>query len=210
MIEFIAALYNEENNLVPLITHVEPIIDRFNFVDDFSTDKTPEILEQYRQDPDYDVAYKVIRHTGLPETVKAEALKMCDDDSWIVMLDADERFAPGTIYKIQDFIESPASKNITHIWFNLEEAIDGQVSRYFLKSRVFRKSAITFSNGVHIADSFSGTGANFDWTVLHYKTSAKQITREKEYIETYNKLVDEGKMTPEKREELKAMHYFIR
>src|ERR1041385_836209 len=185
MIEFIAALYNEEHNLPSLLAHIEPFVDHMTFVDDGSTDKTAEYLRVNSK-----IQYKVIEHTGLPESVKAEAVKMVKGDPWIIMLDADERFAPGTLYKIQDWVESEDSKNYTHVWFRLVEAIDGIPTRTFLKCRLFRKSAVSFSDSVHIADSFTGVGANYDWTVLHYKTSAKQIQREKEYIETYNRLVD--------------------
>lgn len=209
MIEFIAAVYNEENNIASLIDHVYPFVDRFIFVDDGSTDTTGFQIGS-RSPLVSDILYKRIIHTGLPETVKAHALELAHEDSWIIMLDADERFAPGVLYKIQDFINSEESKKYTHIWFNLEEAIDGKITRNFIKCRVFRKSAAVFSDSIHIADSFSGNGFNGDWTVLHYKTSAKQIMREKEYIDTYDRLVAENKITSQKRNELKAMHYFIK
>jgi len=217
MIEFIAALYNEQNNLPSLIAHIEPFVGHMTFVDDGSTDETRKILQQYHWETSYPenyqedfIDYKTIEHTGLPEVVKAEALKMVEGDPWILMLDADERFAPGVLYKIQDWIESEESKNFTHVWFNLEEAINGQILRQFIKCRLFRKSAVLFSDNIHVADSFSGNGASYGWTVLHYKTSAKQIQREQEYIATYDRLVNEGKMTPQKRQELKGMHYFIK
>lgn len=219
MIEFIAAVYNEENQIDDLIEHVWDYVDKINICDDGSTDDTFEIIKLWWMDnfDDWDsdkegkVAFPMyITHTGLPETVKREALKMCREDSWVIMLDADERFAPGHLEKVIEFIKSPQSENYSHIWFNLEEAIDGQITRYFIKCRVFRKSAVSFADTVHVADSFSGNGFNGGWTVLHHKTSTKQIQREREYLETYDRLIAEGKMTQEKKEELKGMHYFIK
>lgn len=210
MIEFIAAVYNEEKTIYDLINHVLPYVNKFNIVDDGSTDGTPEILDNMFIHGNINFDYKIIEHTGLPETVKAEAVKMCQNDSWIIMLDADERFAPGVLTKIKNFIGSPQSHDFTHIWFDMEEAIDGRPTRHFIKCRVFRKSAVSFSDSVHVSDSFLGNGYHDGWTVLHYKTSAKQYQREKEYLATYDRLVAEGKMTPERREELKGMHYFVR
>lgn len=210
MIEFMGALYNEAGQVWDLVHHVAPYVDKINFVDDGSVDGTLDVLHGLDNISPWLIKFKTINHTGLPETVKAEALKMVRDGSWVLMLDADERFAPGHIEKVVEFINSPQSEHYTHIWFNLEEAIDGIPTRHFLKCRAFRKDAATFSDGVHIDDSFSGSGYNGGWTVYHFKTSTKQIQREKEYIKTYEKLVAEGKMTPERMKELKGMHYFVR
>lgn len=209
MIEFMAAFYNEQNQIKSLIEHVAQYVDRFVFVDDGSTDATAFLLGFYAPN-NKDVRYVRMDHTGLPETVKARGLQEIGEDSWIIMLDADERFEEGALKKITEFINSPESENYTHIWFNMEEGIDGRPTRYFLKSRVFRKSAVLFDSTVHVADSFTGSGINLGLTVLHYKTSDKQIQREKEYLKTYDRLVKEGKMTTEKRRELKEMHYFVR
>ncbi len=215
MIEFMGALYNEEKQLGDLINHVFPYVWKFNFVDDGSTDRTPDLLLEYsdtiNQGDMNHFDYKILRHTGLPETVKREALKMCDPDSWVIMLDADERFAPGVLDQIIEFTDSPLSQGIDHVWFTLDEYIDDQYAgRTFLKCRLFRAWAAHFADTIHVDDWFDGNSAHFGWRVLHNKTREKQEMREREYIETYQKLVDEGLMRESKMWELRGMHYFIR
>jgi len=222
MIEFIAAVYNEERNVGELIDHVFPYIYRANIVDDGSTDSTVSVLSRYANDYDESMTpvepylhFKSIEHTGLPESVKREALKMCDPDSWVIMLDADERFAPGVLDQIQEFVDSPMADSIDYVWFILDEYIDDEYAgRTFLKCRLFRAWAAHFASslqgGIHVPDWFDGKGENFGWRVLHKKTKEKQIMREKEYIETYKKLVDEGLMRESKMWELRSMHYFVK
>lgn len=217
MIEFIAAVYNEEKTISDLIDHVYSYVWRINIVDDGSTDDTAKILSRHASDyykENYEEPYldfKTIQHTGLPETVKREALRMCDPDSWVIMLDADERFAPGVLEQIIDFVNSPMSNDVDHVWFTLDEYIDDQYAgRTFVKCRLFKAWAGHFADTIHVADWFDGKGANFGWRVLHKKTREKQEMREKEYIETYKRLVDEGLMRESKMWELRSMHYFIK
>lgn len=219
MINFIAAVYNEEQSISDLINHVYSLVDTYYIVDDGSTDRTPEILQKFSEDftPLTDIQagpiiiYKTIPHTGLPETVKREALKMSDPDAWVIMLDADERFAPGVLEQIRDFIHSPMANEVDHVWFTLDEYIDGvYAGRTFLKCRLFKAWAGHFADTIHVSDWFDGKGANFGWRVEHRKTRAKQEMREREYIETYNKLVDEGKITKEQAQNLRGNHYFIK
>lgn len=220
MMEFIAAVYNEEKQISGLIDHVYPYVWRMNIVDDGSTDDTAGIL--FKHSLDYKqgeeepyLNFKTIPHTGLPETVKQEALKMCDPDSWVLMLDADERFAPGVLEQINDFVSSPMADEIDHVWFTLDEYIDDQYAgRTFLKCRLFKAWTGHFATesegGIHVADWFDGKSGNFGWRVIHNKTREKQIMREKEYIETYKRLVDEGLMPESKMWELRQMHYFVK
>lgn len=210
MIEFIGAVYNEETQISGLINHLESYVDKFHFVDDGSIDTTSDALE-FHQSLSPKIEWETIVHTGLPETVKALALTRCDPDSWVIMLDADERFAPGVLDQIRDFISSPESLDVDHVYFNLDEFIDGQYAgRTFLKCRLFRAWAGHFSDQVHVSDWFDGKAANYGWKVLHKKTREKQITREREYCRTYQKLFEEGKITKERVKELISYHYFIK
>lgn len=210
MIEFMGALYNEAGQIWDLMHHVAPFVSCMNFVDDGSTDGTLDVLHALDNIGPWIIRFKTIEHTGLPETVKAKALKMCDPHSWVISLDADERFAPGVLPEIVSFIESDVSHDYTHVWFNLEEFIDGVHTRSFTKCRLFRADSVSFSDTVHRDDSFAGTGVSYGWTVLHSKTSIKQIQREKEYLETYNRLLQEGKIDQDRLEEMKGYHYYIK
>lgn len=210
MLEFMAALYNEDTQIFDLVRHVQEYVDKFNVVDDGSTDSTAFALGAAISSSNRDGTYKRIDHTGLPETVKSEALKLVRPDSWVVMLDADERFAPGVLDEIVDFLTSNEAKYTTHVWFTLQEYIDGEATRQFQKCRLFRASAAHFSTSVHEDDTFTGDGASFGWTVLHNKTKEKQIQRETEYIATYERLLAEGKITQDRVDNLKGMHYFVK
>lgn len=213
VIEFICALYNEEVEITDLIVHIEPYVDRINIVDDGSTDKTLYLLDIYKK---YDKAghilnFKTIPHTGLPETVKNEALKMVQDGSWVIMLDADERFGPGVLDSIVRWIKND-SEGIDYVYCNQLEVIDGKVVRAFQKSKVFRKESIRFPlNNIHADDEFAGTGIyREDWIVYHRKSSGKQIEREKQYWQTYDKLLEEGHIDEGRRDWLRGLHHFVR
>lgn len=217
MIEFIAATYNEEDQIDGLIEHVGDYVDRINIVDDVSTDSTPEILDKWwhrlnQASHDWDIFtwHQMETHTGLPETVKAAALQVCDPDSWVLMLDCDERFAPGVLDQIKDFVNSPESQDITHVWFTLVEYIDNVQTKVFQKCRLFKAHAAGFSNSVHEDDTFIGQGAFYNWIVIHQKSANKQIRRELEYLETYRKLLDEGKITQDRFNTLVSYHYFVK
>jgi len=209
---FIAAVYNEEDEIEDLIYHVAPLVNGFCIVDDGSNDRTVEILDLawLHSDP-IDFQYQSIEHTGLPETVKNEALKMVPDGSWVLMLDADERLLEPTIEKLQKFLTADAD-NYDYVYFNQQEIIDYQVVRQFQKAKLFRKEAIKFPlDNIHADDQFTGRGVYFDdWIVVHRKTTAKQIMREIEYLATYQKLLDEGKIDQGRYEWLKGLHHFVR
>lgn len=212
MIEFIAAVYNEEKEIDDLIKHVWNYVDAVHIVDDVSTDDTTHQLNAwYWADELKFDWHQMDQHTGLPEVVKAKALEMCEPDSWVVMLDADERFADGVLEQVTAFIKSPSAEEISHIYFSEPEFIDGNHTRTFLKCRAFKKSAVKFSTEVHRDDQFTGKGlSREDWVVIHRKSRNKQIARELEYLETYRKLVKEGKITQERMNEMMGFHYFIK
>jgi hypothetical protein len=88
--------------------------------------------------------------------------------------------------------------------------MDGTLTRTFLKCRLFRKHAAHFSDRIHVEDAFDGAGANFGWTVKHSKTSDKQKMRERQYVETYKKLLEEGKITAETMQACLNLHYYIK
>ncbi len=219
MIEFIAATYNEEAELDDLINHVLPYVDKIHIMDDVSTDGTVDILQQLWEELNSELGtweepfftwHQMLEHTGLPETVKHMALQMCQPDSWVIMLDCDERFPDGTLQDIVAFVNSPKAEAVTHVWFELEEYIDGINTRGFLKSRLFKAEAASFSDSIHVSEGFFGQGVNMGWQVIHRKTSDKQVRRELEYIQTYKKLLDSGKISADRYNELMRNHYFVK
>ena len=206
MLNFIAAVYNEEKEISGLLSHIYDYVDGIYIVDDESSDETPNLLAQY-EDEYPKISWKTIPHTGLPETVKNEALSMVPDNSWVLMLDADERFADGVLDKVKAELKSYIPW--THYYFQQLEIIEGQHVRTFQKSKLFRKEAIRFPSGIHEDDQFEGQGLyKPNWIVYHRKTWDKQKQRESEYLTTYDKLLEEGKIDEGRRQWLRGLHYF--
>ena len=214
MLSFIAALYNEEEEIEDLLEHIALHVNRICLADDGSTDKTPEIIRDI-WDADIllwpQIDWITLPHTGLPETVKNEALQLVPDGSWVLMLDADERFAEGVLDSIHDWLKlvDRYGSPVTHVYFQQLEIIDGVHVRTFQKSKLFKKEAITFSTGIHEDDKFEGEGLyKPEWIVYHRKTSDKQKKREQEYLETYDKLFEQGKIDEGRRQWLRGLHHF--
>ena len=217
MLNFIAAIYNEENEIDGLLNHVYPYVDGIYIVDDGSTDSTPEYLRSIEDNPK--IHWKQIEHVGLPETVKNLALQMVPDGSWVLMLDADERFADGVLDRLQLWLDDSTlppfmrdqqeSWKVSHVYFQQLELLEGQHVRTFQKSKLFKKEAIRFSTGIHEDDQFDGDGVyKSNWVVYHRKSWDKQKQREAEYLETYDKLFEEGKIDEGRRQWLRGLHYF--
>jgi glycosyltransferase involved in cell wall biosynthesis len=216
MLYFICAVYNEEFEIPNVLGSVIDSVDGIRIVDDGSIDMTREILiaaeKFFKHNTSVDFEFKTINHCGLPETVKHIAKEMVPDDSWILMLDADERLETQTYYDIAAFVKSPESDNWDYIYFDQKEIIDGNHVRSFQKCKLFRKSSVQFPlNNIHADDQFTGRGTfRQDWVVLHRKTSSKQVTREMEYLHTYQKLFDEGHIDQGRLEWLKGLHHYVR
>jgi hypothetical protein len=125
------------------------------------------------------------------------------------MLDADERFIT-PLSEIIAWIKSPASEKIDYVYFDQYEIIDGEHVRTFQKCKLFRKESITFSTGIHEDDVFTGNGDYYGWKVAHRKTSYKQIVREKEYLETYKKLLQEDMIDEGRFKWLVELHHYVK
>jgi glycosyltransferase involved in cell wall biosynthesis len=211
LISFIAAVYNEEKEITDLHNHIYWLVDNMYIVDDGSTDDTENILAAIEEfDPNFE--YKRIAHTGLPEMVKAEALDMVPDGSWVIMLDADERFMDDVLQAIHDFCNSSESEEYDYVYFRQVEIIDGTPVREFSKCKLFRKEAMQFpENNIHADDVLTGRGLyKEDWIVLHRKTTDKQIAREIEYLATYKKLLADGKIDEGRYQWLIGLHHYVK
>jgi glycosyltransferase involved in cell wall biosynthesis len=214
MIGFLVATYNEESEILTLLTSVMGLVDFYVVSDDGSTDETLKLAKLWAKENDKTIHVLKNNHTGLPETIKKRGTEFIVQtyapDCWVVMLDADERIQPIYQDKIDLFINSVESLGITHIWFSLHEYIDNVPTRGFEKCRMFRAGAARFSEAVHEDDRFEGQGAAFGWVVTHQKTKEKQIMREQEYLQTYQRLLEEGKVTQEWVDRCVSFHYFIK
>lgn len=215
MLFFIAALYNEQDEIADLIEHVNDIVDGYCIVDDGSTDDTVAILDAFYTNgadefnPRFD--YITIPHIGLPETVKSMAKDAVPDGSWILMLDADERLSEAAKEGIRWFFDTGQDKVYDYVYFNQQEIIDGRHVRSFQKAKLFRKEAITFPlNNIHADDQFVGNGTSFGWEVYHRKSSEKQVQRELEYLKTYKKLLDDGNIDQGRYEWLRNLHHYVK
>ena len=211
MLSFIAAVYNEEKEIIDLLYSIEEYVDHVCIVDDESTDSTLELLKAYSKNV-IPIGWKQIDHIGLPETVKNEALKMVPQNSWVLMLDADERISPEHLREIRAWVDSEESDKWSYVYFDQYEIIDDQHVRTFQKCKLFRKESVTFPlNNIHADDQFTGEGFHHPyWSVLHRKTTYKQVQREQEYLETYKKLLDEGKIDEGRYKWLCGLHHFVR
>jgi glycosyltransferase involved in cell wall biosynthesis len=214
MLGFMVATFNEEAEIVSLLNSVKDLAGFFVVSDDGSTDKTVSLAHSWGKDNNKSLYIMHNAHTGLPETVKKRGAdfiaSLRGQDCWVLMLDADERLAPTVSEHIRAFTDEGLEKGITHIWFGLQEYMDGVATRGFEKCRMFRAGAARFSESVHEDDRFEGQGAAFGWVVIHRKTSFKQRLREQEYKDTYKKLLREGKVTEDWVKKCLMMHYFIR
>lgn len=211
MIEFISAVYNEEKEIESLYNHIAQYVNKINIADDGSTDNTPSILEELEDfDPRVEILF--LSHIGLPETVKAEALRSVEKGSWVIMLDADERFAEGVLETIRDFCNSSQAEEYDYVYFRQLEVIDGQVVREFQKCKLFRKEAMSFPlDNIHADDVLTGRGLmRDDWIVYHRKSTSKQVQREIEYLSTYKKLLAEGKIDEGRYNWLVGLHHYVK
>jgi glycosyltransferase involved in cell wall biosynthesis len=214
MLEFISAVWNEDQEIDDLLRHVYPYVDRINIVDDVSTDNTTALLDEFwwRDNvtgTDKFTWHQMEEHTGLCELVRKAALAVCEDDSWVLMLDADERFAPGVLERVRAFYEAPP-ESVTHVYFSQHEYIDNVKVAEFAKVKLFKKSAAHLPEIIHHDPTFDGEPYNFGGVVIHRKTSTKQIMRELQYLDVYDKLLDQGKVTPGDVAWFKGMHHFVK
>jgi len=216
-LSFICATYNEESEIDDLIRHVFPFVDFISIVDDVSTDHTVDILQEWWDtvaltQPNFEFWWhQMDEHSGLPETVKNAALQVVEDGEWVLMLDADERFAPNVLEAIREWLRTIDSLDVSHVYFQQLEIIDGRHVRTFQKSKLFRKEAVTFSKGIHEDDQFTGKGIyKPEWIVFHRKSSDKQKQRELEYLDTYKKLVLDGKIDLGRYDWLRNLHHYYK
>lgn len=116
----IITTYNEEGNigaLLPLVLWADEVL----VVDSFSTDQTIKIVEQYK------VTLLQRKYTG-PADQKNWAIAQAQN-SWIWVLDADERPTPELTKEIQMLLSNPEN-DIAAYWIGRKSFFMGQAIRY--------------------------------------------------------------------------------
>lgn len=200
---FLTAVYNERAEIEDLIDSVRPYVDAVVVSDDGSTDDTPLIaLKTGKVD-----VLVLGPHLASCEEVRIRGFDRVNED-WILILDADERISAEGMQKIREFIDSDPPQ--THVYFSQKEYIGGQFLRDFAKIKLARFESLHLPTGIHDDIWCDGDPINIGVEVVHRKTWEKQVQREREYLDAYERKVAEGKMTPERAAQVSQWHYVVR
>lgn len=200
---FLTAVYNEEAEIVDLLQSVRPYVDTIIVSDDGSEDNTVAIAS------DTGMVDVMVTgpHLASCEETRIRGFQFVQED-WVLILDADERIMWDDLEKIREFVDSDPP--YTHVYFAQDEVMDNTLVRTFAKIKLARRDAITLPVGIHDDITCTGEPTNIGVRVLHRKTSTKQVMREREYVQAYERKIEEGKMTRERAEQVKGWHYFVR
>jgi glycosyltransferase involved in cell wall biosynthesis len=202
---FLTAVYNEEDEIIDLIHSVRPFVDTIVVSDDGSTDETVA-RAIWTQEVDVLVLGP---HLASCEEIRLRGIRRVTE-RWVLILDADERIDVEGMLAIGEFINSPESSDYTHVYFSQDEYIDGVLTRSFSKIKLARTAYINLPVGIHEDISCPGNPIDLGIKVLHRKTLAKQIMRESEYLDAYQRKIREGKMTPERAAQVAQWHYVVK
>ncbi|NEP89044.1 MAG: tetratricopeptide repeat protein [Okeania sp. SIO2C2] len=191
-LSFCIIVKNEEKNLPRCLASVKDTVDEMVVLDTGSTDRTPEIAQEFGAKVHY------FEWCNDFAAARNESLKYVTGD-WVLVLDADEYLSPKIAPHIQEAIKSDR-----YILINLiREEIGAQQSPYSLVSRLFRNHPeIKFSRPYHaiVDDSITEILAKEshweiaslpDIAVLHegYQkgeiTSKNKLQRAKAAMESY-------------------------
>jgi len=202
---FLTAVYNEEAEILDLLKSVRPYVDTVVVSDDGSGDSTVELAEMSG------MADLVVTgpHLASCEETRIRGFQFITD-TWILILDADERIDPAGMQKIRDSLDNLTLCGFTHVYFSQDEVIDSVLVRTFAKIKLARRDSLRLPTAIHDEIACVGPSTNLGVRVLHRKTSAKQVMREAEYLEAYERKIDEGKMTRQRVDEVTGWHHFVR
>lgn len=201
----LTAVYNEQEEIVDLIHSVRPFVSTIVVSDDGSTDDTVA-----RAVGTQEVDVLVLGpHLASCEETRLRGFKRVTE-TWTLILDADERISPEGMRRIEEFISSTESDPITHVYFTQNEYIDGTLTRSFSKIKLGRTAYLNLPVGIHDDISCPGNPIHLGIEIIHRKTLAKQIMRETEYLDAYQRKIAEGKMTPERAAQVSQWHYVVK
>ena len=132
---FCIIVKNEEKNLPRCLASVKNVVDEIVVLDTGSTDRTPEIAQEFGAKVHY------FEWCNDFAAARNESLKYVTGD-WVLVLDADEYLSPKIAPHIRQAIQSDR-----YILINLiREEIGAQQSPYSLISRLFRNCLLYTSD----------------------------------------------------------------
>ncbi len=136
---FCIIVKNEEKNLPRCLASVKNVVDEMVVLDTGSTDRTPEIAQEFGAKVHY------FEWCNDFAAARNESLKYVTGD-WVLVLDADEYLSPKIAPHIKEAIKSDR-----YILINLiREEVGAQQSPYSLVSRLFRNHPeIKFARPYH-------------------------------------------------------------
>lgn len=204
-LSFLTAVYNEEDEILDLLQSVAPYVDQVVVSDDGSTDRTVEIAEASGL---VDVIV-LSEHSASCEETRQRGFRFVTGD-WLLFLDADERIDPQGMEILRKSIPDLERDGVTHVYFSQDEVIDNRLLQTFAKIKMARTDSIHFPTGIHDEVRCDGEPVNLEVRVLHRKTTEKQVMRERQYLEAYERKIAEGKMTRQRATEVSGWHHFVR
>lgn len=130
MISACILTFNEEKNIQELINNIKDSVDEIVVIDNFSTDKTPEIVKnnsiQFIQRDS---------HNNFGDQ-RNYAIKQAKGE-WVFMLDADERCSPKMLNSLQTLAKSTEYDGYAFHWRNY---VDGKLVEIIYKTpTLFRR-----------------------------------------------------------------------
>ncbi len=148
-VSLVSMIKNEEDQIIPFLENIEPLVDEIIIADTGSTDKTLELIEKFA------------RYSRVP--VKVFSFPWCDNYSaprnyakskatqpWILMMDADERFEHEDLEKIFRITETEADIVVFHVINYLKKTLPGQKPIYASTeaARLFRNKPELYWTGL--------------------------------------------------------------
>jgi glycosyltransferase involved in cell wall biosynthesis len=128
-ISCIMMVRDEEEDILPCIEHMECVVDEFVIVDTGSKDKTIELIEKFAK---YATVPVKLLHMPWCDnySIPRNFAKLHATKSWILMMDADERFDCGDVDLIYKMIETDADAVIFHVLNYMKKTLPGETPVY--------------------------------------------------------------------------------
>jgi len=193
---------NEEKNIRRCLDNLL-FVNHFCIVDNGSTDKTLEILKEYKN---VTIEKTEGLHDGKDKKLALEMVKKLNPE-WILWMDADEVFeekaktelikllnnkVSGFCFRIFPFVNSKKYYRIDRNWKQFSE--NGQVRLFRNQSKIYWDDSIQYSGHSGMIKGLTGQVIKSDLRIKHYT-----IQSLKEAIEKYNLYSLNSKKTLDRR-----------